>query len=169
MQPDEDANRLGQYVSLEALRRAVTMASGAKLLEAYDQAGLGLLVQLPAFVTLMNAFTLPFLFDRLAHDRKPVEGIPTSVSGEAIFADVRLEDGYVRMAPDNPASLLRLAYAVLFVSMTSSDESEYEALMQPLSMLAQAIFAFAQQQGYPGADGLSNPWQRGEDTSNEKE
>lgn len=147
--------RMGQFISLGALRHAVSVVRDADLLAAYEQAGQGLPLGLPTIVTLSNALILPLLIERLTHEGKSTEGLPRSFSLEAILSDLKQEDGHVIASPENPAFLLRLSFTALLAAVKVQGERMLEELAAPMLGLGNIITDFARQRGFPGADALS--------------
>jgi hypothetical protein len=146
---------LGDFLSLKALRRSVCEIRESDLLDAYEQAGQGLQEQLLPLITMMNVFMLPFLVDRLKHQRKSVEGVTQSFDIEAILSDLKLENGHVICSPDNPAGLLRLYFTTMLASVRVQGDQMLGEVTAPMLALANSIAAFAKNSGFPGVENPS--------------
>jgi len=144
-----------QYVSLEAMRQALIEVRDADLLDAYAQAGQGLLQSLPLFTTLFNVLLLPFLADRLTLDGKSTEGLPQGVSLEVILADLKQDNGRTIVSPENPAGLLRLYFTVALAQVRTQGDHMIEALAKPMFALGDTLIDLAKGRGFPGAETLS--------------
>ena len=153
----------GQYLSLEAMRQALIEVSDADLLDAYAQAGQGLLQSLPLFTNLFNVLLLPFLVDRLTLRGKSAEGLPQSVSLEAILADLKQVDGRTIVSPANPAGLLRLYFTVALAQVRTQGDQMIEALAKPMFALGDTLIDLAKGRGFPGAETLSFNVEGGQD------
>jgi hypothetical protein len=157
-----------QYLSLEAMQRALVEITDADLLEAYAQAGQGLPQSLLPLTTLFNVLLLPFLVDRLTLQGKSTEGLPQSVSLEAILADLQQDDGRTIVSPANPAGLLRLYFTVLLAQVRMQGDQMVEALAKPMFALGGTLIDLAKGRGFPGAETLSFNPEGGQDQDSVK-